>query len=201
MRTERKSASAKTTRKTTRPTPTASKTNSSTSDKRKGGSETKEEFEFFYGQKSPFSQHYAVKFEIDGVTYNCAEQYMMHQKAVVFKDSAMEAKIMATSKPVEQKRFGRKVQNFDKDVWARKAQEAVKRANMAKFSQNEDLLKKLLATHPRTLVEASPRDRLWGIGMGASNPKARDRKQWRGRNLLGQILTDVREELREGEKD
>ncbi|KAK7468172.1 hypothetical protein BaRGS_00036585 [Batillaria attramentaria] len=161
----------------------------------------KEEFEFFYGKNSPFSQHYPVKFEVDGVTYNCAEQYMMHQKAVVFKDSEMSGKIMATSNPVEQKRYGRKVRNFDKDVWSRRAPKVVRAASKAKFSQNEKLLKKLLATHPRTLVEASPRDRLWGIGLGASNPKARDRKQWRGKNLLGQILTEVRDELMKEEED
>ena len=69
------------------------------------------------------------------------------------------------------------------------------------FSQNADLRKTFLATHPRTLVEAAPRDRLWGIGLGAFNPKARNRSQWRGRNLLGQILTEVREELRQDEEE
>ena len=68
----------------------------------------------------------------------------------------------------------------------------------SQFSQNPKLLNTLLAAHPRTLVEAAPRDRLWGIGLGASNPKARNRWQWRGRNLLGEILTEVREELRKG---
>lgn len=68
---------------------------------------------------------------------------------------------------------------------------------LSQFSQNKELLEKLLATHPRTLVEASPRDRIWGIGLGASNPMAQDRKHWQGRNLLGQILTEVREQLRE----
>ncbi|XP_076462786.1 protein irg-1-like [Babylonia areolata] len=158
--------------------------------------EEKEEFEFFFGNKSPFSQHHPAKFDIDGLTYNCAEQYMMHQKAVLFKDAAMAKKIMSSKNPVEQKRFGRKVQNFDKDIWAEQSKVIVKRASFAKFSQNPELLKTFLATHPRTLVEAAPRDRLWGIGLGASNPKARDRSQWRGRNLLGQILTEVREQLR-----
>ncbi|KAK7115551.1 hypothetical protein V1264_001395 [Littorina saxatilis] len=162
-----------------------------------------EEFEFFFGKKIPFSQHYPAKFQVNGVTYNCAEQYMMHQKAVLFKDAAMAKQIMATDDPVQQKRLGRKVQNFNKDRWAQRSLEVVKEASLAKFSQNPDLLQTLLATHPRTMVEAAPRDRLWGIGMGASKPKARDPTQWRGRNLLGKILTQVREELRahnEGEK-
>ncbi|KAL8583798.1 hypothetical protein ACOMHN_036433 [Nucella lapillus] len=165
------------------------------------GKREAEEFEFFYGNKSPFSQHHPVKFDIEGITYTCAEQYMMHQKAVLFKDPAMAKKILATSNPVEQKRCGRKVKNFDKDVWNSRSKQIVKNANLAKFSQNPELLTRILATHPRTLVEASPRDRTWGIGLGASNPKARDRSCWRGRNLLGQILTEVREELREEEEE
>lgn len=156
-----------------------------------------EEFQLFYGKASPFSQHYPVRFEVDCVEYNCAEQYMMHQKALLFEDHDMAKKILASTNPVEQKRLGRKVQNFNKDRWTERSLEVVREASVAKFSQNDDLRKLLLETHPRTLVEASPRDRLWGIGLGASNPKAKDRSQWRGKNQLGNILTQVREQLRQ----
>ncbi|PVD23800.1 hypothetical protein C0Q70_17074 [Pomacea canaliculata] len=119
----------------------------------------------------------------------------------MFRDREMAQKIMGTKNPAEQKRFGRKVRNFDKEVWAVKAPGVVKRANNAKFSQNKHLLQQLLSTCPNTLAEASPRDRLWGIRLEASNPKAKDRRQWRGKNLLGHILTEVREELMKEEEE
>ncbi|XP_067679581.1 uncharacterized protein [Haliotis asinina] len=163
----------------------------------------RENFEFFYGNKSPFSQHYPATFTIEGVTFNCAEQYMMYQKAVLFKDEEYKKKIMSTSNPKEQKRLGRKVRNFDKKVWGQNCVGIVERANTAKFSQNQDLKKQLLATSPKLMVECSPRDRLWGIGLGRSNPKAWDTKTWRGKNLLGYALTAVRSRLekRHGDED
>ncbi|XP_046578082.1 uncharacterized protein LOC124285851 [Haliotis rubra] len=163
----------------------------------------KDNFEFFYGNKSPFSQHFLATFTIEGVKFNCAEQYMMYQKAVLFKDEVYKKKIMSTPNPVEQKRLGRKVRKFDKAVWGRNCVQIVERANAAKFSQNQDLKKQLLATRPKLMVECSPRDRLWGIGLGRSNPKAWDTKTWRGKNLLGYALTAVRDRLekRQGEED
>ena len=102
---------------------------------------------------------------------------------------------MATTVPREQKALGRQVKNFDDAVWKKRCQDIVREGNRAKFTQNPHLRAELLATAGSTLVEASPRDRVWGIGLGASNWKAKHRQHWRGSNWLGQILTEVREEL------
>ena len=107
----------------------------------------------------------------------------------------MADQIMATNNPREQKALGRQVKNFDDAIWKTKCKDIVRRGNRAKFSQNQSLCAELLSTAGTTLAEASPRDRVWGIGLGASNWKARHREHWRGSNWLGEILTEVREEL------
>lgn len=147
---------------------------------------------FWHG---PFSQWHMQNFRVDGVLYNCAEQYMMAEKAKLFGDFFAEAQIMDSSDPREQKKLGREVKNFDKEVWDAYAKTAVFKANHAKFTQNPDLLEQLLATEGTTLVEASPRDRIWGIGLGPDNPLAHDRANWRGTNWLGEVLTDVRQRI------
>lgn len=154
-----------------------------------------EQFTFFFGKKSPFSQFYPCQFTVDGVTYNCAEQYMMHQKALLFGDDIMARMIMATDAPLVMKQCGRKVTPFDPMLWSKHSMEIVTKGNLAKFSQNPELLAALFATAGTTLVEAAPRDKIWGIGMGSSNPDATDRKKWRGKNQLGEILTRLRIDL------
>ena len=156
---------------------------------------TKERYTFFWMKDSPFSQWHSCEFTVDGVVYNCAEQYMMHQKAVVFKDQAMADKIMTSDSPKDQKAYGRQVSNFDAKVWNEKSREVVKDGNYAKFSQNEELWEAMAATVGTVLVEASPRDRIWGIGLGAKNPKAQRKATWRGKNWLGYCLTEVRERI------
>ncbi len=156
----------------------------------------KEQFTLFYRKSSPFSQFYPALFEVDGITYNCAEQYMMHQKALLFNDYESAEKIMNSHEPVIHKRVGRNVKNFNADIWNTVCEEIVKRGNKAKFSQNPDLKMALLETSGTTLVEASPYDRKWGIGLSINNPKAYKREKWNGENLLGKILTEVREELK-----
>ncbi len=155
------------------------------------------QYVFFYSKSSPFSQHHPSKFVIDGMIFNCAEQYMMYSKAVLFNDKKMKNKILSSSDPTEQKKFGRQVKNFDDTVWEAECENIVKRASTAKFQQNEDLKTELFKTFPKTLVEASPSDTIWGIGLGATNPKAQDKKTWRGLNRLGYILTEVRNQLME----
>ncbi len=80
-------------------------------------------------------------------------------------------------------------------MWRKHREAIVLVGSRAKYQQNPTLLAALLATSGTTLVEASPFDRVWGIGLGVNNPKALDRKNWRGQNLLGQILTTLRDEL------
>ncbi|OWF43560.1 riboflavin biosynthesis protein PYRR, chloroplastic-like [Mizuhopecten yessoensis] len=155
----------------------------------------KEDFEFFWREESPFSQFHPAVFTVDGTKYNCAEQYMMHQKAITFKDDENAKAIMKAAKPFTQKKLGRKVKNFAPDVWSAKCVDVVKKGNIAKFSQNSHLRKKLLDTYPKIMVEASPRDRIWGIGLASTNKLAWNKSTWRGKNLLGYALTDVRKTL------
>lgn len=150
-----------------------------------------EQFTFFWG--GPFSNFSRCQFTVDGVDYNCSEQYYMARKAGMFRDLTMLKKIMATDNPYEQKRCGRQVHHFDAQVWHTVCRDVMFRANMAKYSQNPNLHRLLLNTKDTTLVEASPKDKLWGIGLDASDPRAKDRTQWKGQNWLGEILMEVRQ--------
>ncbi|HEY4177538.1 MAG TPA: NADAR family protein [Kofleriaceae bacterium] len=152
-------------------------------------------FTFFFTEAHPFSQWYPCAFTVDGDTFNCAEQFMMHGKAMLFGDAETAKKILAAGHPKQQKALGRKVTPFDDVKWKASRLAIVKAGSRAKYTQNKDLLDKLLATKGTTLVEASPFDRIWGIGMAASNPLATDPTKWRGQNLLGKILTELRDEL------
>lgn len=114
------------------------------------------QFSFFYTNKSPFSQFYKVAFEVDGVKYSCAEQYMMHQKAVLFEDKAIAGEILLAEKPMAMKALGRKVKNFNEQKWRENREKIVKKGNVHKFSQNHHLKKELMKTKGTLLVEASP---------------------------------------------
>ena len=142
--------------------------------------------------KSCFSQWYQASFQIEGVKYQTAEHYMMAEKARLFKDNRSLAKILAASHPGEAKKLGRQVKGFDQDKWLKHRSPIVVRGNVGKFSQNEALKEFLLNTQERILVEASPRDRIWGIGLSQSNPHAEHPYKWRGLNLLGFALMEVR---------
>ncbi|XP_048757941.2 uncharacterized protein LOC125668165 isoform X2 [Ostrea edulis] len=159
----------------------------------------KENFEYFFGKQSPFSNFHTAKFQVDKITYCCSEQYMMHQKAVTFKDGVHAHEIMRATDPVKMKNLGRQVKNFNADYWGRSSERILKKGVKAKFLQNGHLKKALIITFPRILVEAAPRDRLWGIGCGANNIKAHCRTTWRGKNKLGYLLTEVRNEIMEEE--
>lgn len=156
----------------------------------------KEKFEYFWQKHSVFSQWYPCSFVVDGIAYNCAEQYMMHQKAEIMGDEDSAEAIMTLDDPNEIKKRGRRVKNFNQDIWESCCQDIVRRGNMEKFLQNEELKQQLLWTYPKTLVEASPYDRIWGIGLSEDDPRAWNKLTWKGKNLLGEILTTVRESLR-----
>ncbi len=121
---------------------------------------------------------------------------MMASKARLFGDAARLEQILAATTPADAKALGREVTPFDAKRWGDACFEAVVRGNVAKFSQHEDLKGFLLGTGASVLAEAAPRDVVWGIGLGASNPLAREPATWRGRNLLGFALMEVRERLR-----
>ena len=151
------------------------------------------QFTFFW--QGPFSQWHRANFTIDGVTYNCAEQYMMHQKALTFGDTETAELIMKTESPRDQKDLGRQVKNFNVDKWSKVNLKIVYKGNLAKFTQNEELKNELLSTGNRLLVEASPYDQIWGIGMGVEQEGNDNPINWKGQNLLGWAITLVKQEL------
>jgi ribA/ribD-fused uncharacterized protein len=152
-------------------------------------------YTFFFTEASPFSQWYRAAFVVDGVSFGCAEQYMMYGKAQLFGDAEVAAEILAVDHPRAHKALGRKVKPFDDRTWRLNREAIVSAGNRAKFTQNADLRAQLLATRGTTLVEASPYDRIWGIGLAANDPRAADPAKWKGQNLLGKILTALRDEL------
>lgn len=150
-------------------------------------------FTFFWN--GPFSQWHRSAFQLDGFVYNTAEQYMMAEKARLFGDTAILEKILKADHPRDQKALGRRVACFNETRWNAAAKSVVFKGNRAKFTTHRDLLAELLATKGTTLVEASPLDTIWGIGLAADNPDASDRSKWRGQNWLGEVLTDLRDTL------
>ncbi|CAN5882841.1 hypothetical protein BH11MYX2_BH11MYX2_15910 [soil metagenome] len=152
-------------------------------------------FTFFFTEAHPFSQWYPCAFTVGGRTFSCAEQFMMHGKALLFGDAETAEKILAAGHPKQHKALGRKVTPFDDVTWKSERVAIVKAGSHAKYTQNPELLEKLLATKGTMLVEASPFDRIWGIGLSAKDPRALDPAQWRGQNLLGKVLTELRDAL------
>lgn len=145
--------------------------------------------------KSCCSQWWVAPFEEDGVTYHTAEQYMMGGKAALFNDEEVRTKILATKDPKACKKLGRQVRGFEASVWDAHKYAIVRQANLLKFGQNPELRTWLLSTASQVIVEASPYDKVWGIGLTQDDPKAKDPQQWDGENLLGFALMEVREEL------
>ena len=158
-------------------------------------SDAQRRFTFFWRQQSPFSQWYPAEFVVEGVRFTCAEQYMMYGKARLFGDGETAARILAARTPKEHKALGREVRGFEGAVWERKRERIVYEGSQAKFTQNAELLTALLATAGTELVEASPMDRIWGVGLSAEDPRIQDPATWRGQNLLGKVLTRLREDL------
>ena len=159
------------------------------------------EFTLFYG--GPFSQWTHCNFTIDGEHYTCCEQYMMAEKARLFGDTEILQKIMNIHQPSVQKDLGKQVRGFVKEKWEEIEENGkpfcwnvVYRGNMAKFTQNPGFKEVLLNTGDTLLVEASPSDRIWGIGLGEGDPKALDKDSWQGTNWLGEVITQVREDIR-----
>ncbi len=166
-------------------------------------------FLFFWGHTpkraghvdaSCLSQWFPRAFTHEGVRYATAEHFMMASKARLFRDARALEAILAAPSPAEAKSLGRTVRDYDDDAWERARFDAVVRGNVAKFGGHTDLWTFLDATGDKVLVEASPRDTVWGIGLGASNPVARDPSKWRGRNLLGFALMEARESLRDADQ-
>lgn len=152
----------------------------------------------FHSHRSPLSQwhvHSAGQFVHEGHWYNCAEQYMMAEKARLFGNEPAWQQIMRSHSPREMQSLGRSLSGFIQAVWDANCIEIVRTASRCKFTQELSLRDALMATKGTLLVEAAPHDTRWGIGLSATDPRATVRTQWRGTNLLGYILSEVRDDL------
>ncbi|MCJ8313236.1 MAG: NADAR family protein [Saccharospirillaceae bacterium] len=158
---------------------------------------------FFWGHKHKddnvtkacFSQWFESSFKEDGISFKTAEHYMMYQKAVLFGDKDISKKVIVATNPGAAKALGRQIKKFDNDIWLQHRFEIVINANVLKFSQNKELKEFLLKTKDRVLVEASPVDNIWGIGLAADNINSQNPYNWKGPNLLGFALMVVRDKL------
>ncbi|MBE9578764.1 MULTISPECIES: NADAR family protein [Moraxella] len=142
-----------------------------------------------------FSQWYDAPFSLDNITYLTAEHYMMAQKAKLFGDIDTFHKIITSKHPKQAKDLGRQVSHFDEKIWNEHRFDIVVQGNIAKFSQNPALKDFLLNTGNRILVEASPVDKIWGVGLAKDNEKIHNPNNWQGLNLLGFALMVVRDTL------
>ncbi|MFV8844404.1 NADAR family protein [Serratia fonticola] len=144
---------------------------------------------------SCFSQWWPSPFKVDDVTYASAEHWMMAGKARLFSDEAILPRILNAKSPAEAKKFGREVSDFNQQMWEAHCFELVCEGNLHKFSQHPQLGAFLVGTRSRVLVEASPVDRVWGIGLAQDDERAANPLRWNGTNLLGFALMVVRDTL------
>ncbi|SCK53926.1 hypothetical protein H181DRAFT_04941 [Streptomyces sp. WMMB 714] len=145
--------------------------------------------------KGCLSQWWPAPFTAEGVEYATAEHWMMARKARLFGDAEAERRAVAAPGPRQAKAVGRKVKGFDQEVWERERYGIVVEGNARKFEHHAELREYLLGTNSRVLVEASPLDRVWGVGLPADDERVRDPAQWRGLNLLGFALMEARTRL------
>lgn len=157
---------------------------------------------FFWGREPLerknrcLSQWWPSRFVVDDVVYEYAEQFMMAQKALLFGDLKTFDRILRAETPDEFKSLGRKAKGFDAEEWEASKVAIVFRGNLEKFRQNEKMGRFLISTGQAILVESSPTDFIWGIGLSSRDERAKDPTQWRGSNLLGFTLMAVREALK-----
>jgi len=164
----------------------------------------KTRFLFFWGHKTRkdgvitetcLSQWYPARFRVDRQTYLTAEHWMMAEKARLFGDRSTLAKILDADNPGKAKALGREVVGYDGALWDAEKTRVVTEGNLHKFRGNPDMAAFLAKTGRKILVEASPVDPIWGIGMGKDDSNATQPEKWKGENLLGFCLMQVRDEL------
>lgn len=144
------------------------------------------------------SNWYLSEFIIDDITFSSMEQYMMYEKAILFHDQETAEKILQTDNVAEIKALGRTVQNFDDTVWGQSREEIVYKGVFEKFRQNPELRKRLERTGEEVIAECAVKDRIWGIGLSMKDEDRFCVDRWKGQNLLGKILMDVRKDIKQG---
>ncbi|MEU6079849.1 NADAR family protein [Streptomyces sp. NPDC047108] len=145
-----------------------------------------------------FSQWWPSPFTVEGIAYATAEHWMMAEKARLFGDRDAEREALEATSPAAAQKAGRLVRGFDEETWRAHRYGIVVAGSLHKFGRDPELGAYLLGTGERVLVEASPLDRIWGIGLAADDEAAHDPARWRGLNLLGFALMEARERLRAG---
>jgi hypothetical protein len=148
----------------------------------------------FFGKASPLSNFHPAMFNVNGVNYNCTEQYYQAHKAILANDQTTHDRIMETDEPSEQKRLGSSIK-INQELWDKRSPEIMHCGLLAKFNQNRGMADYLLGTTNRVVYEASPRDKTWGIGLSLSHPKVLDETVHTGQNLMGKLLMSLREQL------
>ena len=138
------------------------------------------------------------EFTIDDITFSSMEQYMMYEKAILFHDQETAEKILQTDNVAEIKALGRTVQNFDDTVWGQSREEIVYKGVFEKFRQNPELRKRLERTGEEVIAECAVKDKIWGIGLSMKDEDRFCVERWKGQNLLGKILMDVRKDIKQG---
>jgi len=152
-----------------------------------------DKYHFFWG--GPFSNWTPSEFVVDGLTFNCGEQYMMYEKAMTFGDKRTAQLIMESPSPRDQKKLGRQVRNYDDKVWEQVRFKKVKKGLMEKYKQDPFFNNYLKERKDKIIVEASPYDAIWGIGLSENDPNILEKKEKWGQNLLGKCIMEIADEL------
>lgn len=144
-----------------------------------------------------YSNWYPCKIydEFSKLNFENTEQAFMWYKANLFKDDEVKKQIELTGNPKLVKQLGRQIKNYDDVIWNEARFGWMLAVNLMKFSQHQYLRQALIETGTRTMVEASPLDKVWGVGLDENNPLILDERNWQGQNLLGKVLMRVRESI------
>ena len=145
-----------------------------------------------YFLTGPFSNFAYSPFILDGIKWENTEAAFMYYKAIHFKDFKSAEQIKKETNPVKAKGLGRAVSNFNDAEWEKARYAYMYKVNLAKYTQNSLFFETLMNTKELVLVETNGNDRVWGIGLYASDDRVLDEDKWKGRNLLGNVLMDIR---------
>ena len=152
---------------------------------------TKDQY-YFWGGSNPLSNFHKCDFQENDVSFTSVEQYFVYKKAHHFSDEVAKQKVLTLQDPVQIKRT--MIKGYDKAQWAPMSERVMEQGLSLKFHQDEGMKKALLATEHRELIEASPYDSMWGIGIGLHSESLTDKTKW-GSNRLGKLLMEIRERL------